>query len=197
MNELEALNMLLRLVGSSPVNSLETPHPDAVNARATLLRVSQQEQRRGWWFNIEYNVMFTPDTSKHIRIPSTVTKTVFEDSNLVQRGGRLFDKYNNTYRFESDQCAYSIVRILEWDDMADTMQEYCAYLAGAQFVRDELEDPQKESSLMESARPMGIAVKKQDLEEGQYNIYQQRRVQTARLGVRPYARNNQRFFGDR
>jgi len=35
MNELETLNMLLRLIGSSPVNSLNTDHPDAANAKAT------------------------------------------------------------------------------------------------------------------------------------------------------------------
>ena len=80
--------------------------------------------------------------------------------------------------------------------MPDAMQEHCAYLAASQFIRDELEDPQKQQELGVSAGQAMLDVKKQDLEEGRYNMFNQSRVTQARAGVQPYNRNNRRFSGD-
>ena len=48
MEELEALNLLLRAIGSDPVNSLKTNQPDAANAIDTLNRYRKRVQKRGW-----------------------------------------------------------------------------------------------------------------------------------------------------
>lgn len=195
MNELDAINMLLRLIGSSPINNVATPHPDAGNARATLNRIRKQCQRRGWWFNIDYGVVYQPQSDGKIVIADEISTFVAEDKGVVQRGKFLYNKYNNTYIFKSNVVAQRIVREVEWDEMPSCVQEYCAYLAGAQFVRDELEDNQKQRSLEESAGIAMIDIKKQDLEEGRYNVFDNSRIARARLGVRPYQRGNKRFFG--
>jgi hypothetical protein len=197
MNELEAMNMLLRLIGSSPVNNVETPHPDAANAKQTLDRVRRKLQRKGWWFSIEYCPTYTPNSdTKEIRIPATISSVVFNDPRITKRGNKLYDRRNNTYLFEEAITAYRQVRILEWDEMPATAQETAAYMAGAEFIRDELEDPQKEASLNESAAQASLLLKKQELEEGQYNVFNKARVAQARGGVRPYQRSNKRFYGD-
>jgi len=196
MNELEALNMLLRLIGSSPVNSVSTPHPDAANARTTLERQRKQVQRRGWWFNIDYNITYTPDSGGHIVVPSQLNSLVIYDKRFIQRGDKIYDKCNQTYVITEAVLVKKQIRILEWDDMPECVQEHAAYKAAAEFVRDELEDPQKESSLKESAGIAALNMKKQDLEEGQYNMFSQPRVVQARAGVQPYQRNNKRFYGD-
>lgn len=196
MGELETLNMLLRLIGSSPVNSPNTDHPDAANAKATMQRISRRTQRRGWWCNIDYNVILTPDNTGAIKLPSNVSSIKMEDQNLVSRNSRLYDKQNQTAIFTAPVTVLRWVQILEWDDMPDVMQEYCAYYAGSEFVRDELEDPQKEASLQESASVSYLDLKKQELEEGQYNIFQKRRVARARGGIQPYSRGSKRFYGD-
>jgi len=196
MNELEALNMLLRLIGSSPVNNVDTPHPDASNAKTTLNRIRRQAQRRGWWFNIDYNLTYSPDDVGNILIPDEISSLVAVDNNFFKRGKKLYNKYDNTFIFTGPVEIYREVRILEWDDMPDCMKEHCAYLAGSQFVRDELEDPQKQQDLNISAGQAMIDVKKQDLEEGRYNTFNKSRVLQARAGVQPYNRNNRRFHGD-
>lgn len=196
MNELEAINMLLRLIGSSPVNSKSTPHPDVANARTTLDRIRNQAQRRGWWFNIAYNVYMEPNDRGEVVIPDTWTTVVLDDRALVKRGNKVFHTVNRTFLFQDKVLAKRIVEILDWDDMPGIMQEYCAYFAGSQFVRDELEDPQKSASLDQSAAQTLIDVRKQDLEEGQYNMFDKQRVRQARGGVMPYARSNKRFYGD-
>ena len=195
MDELDAINMLLRLIGSSPVNSVSTEHPDAANARATLARIRKRVQRKGWWCNIDYNVPFQPDSAGFIKIPETISSFV-ASSCYVQRGTKLYDKANNTFSFCSTVIATRVIRVLDWDDMPDVMQEYCAYYAGAEFVRDELEDPQKETSLQRSAATSLLDLKKQELEEGQYNVFSKSRVARMRQGVSPYERGNKRFAGD-
>jgi len=196
MDELEALNMLLRAIGSSPVNSLRTGHPDAANARATLNRIRRRVQRRGWWYNIDYNVTYQPQEDGCIRIPKEISSIIPESTQYVERGGKLYDKRNQTFLFTHNVIMCRVTRILEWDDMPAVVQEYAAYFAAAEFVRDELEDPQKVHDLEKSAKQSLIDVKKQDLEEGRYNMFNSARTQQARGGVQPYARNNKRFHGD-
>ena len=196
MNELETLNMLLRLIGSSPVNSLSTTHPDAANAKATMNRIRRLIQRRGWWCNIDYNITLTPNDRNEIVVSGNVSSLVANDSNLILRGNRLYNKATQTAIFTSPVVVKRMIYILDWDDMPDVMQEVCAYRAGAEFVRDELEDPSKEASLMESAGAPYLDLKKQDLEEGQYNIFNKPRVAYARSGIRPYHRGSVRFAGD-
>ena len=117
------------------------------------------------------------------------------DTAYIQRGDKIYNKCDQTYIITSDVHVNKQIRILEWDDMPDSVQEHTAYRAAAEYVRDELEDPQKESSLKESAGVAALAVKKQDLEEGQYNMFHAQRTIQARAGVQPYQRNNKRFYG--
>jgi len=188
MNELETLNMLLRLIGSSPVNSLNTDHPDAANAKATMLRVSKRVQRKGWWCNIDYNITLEPNSSGEIIVSDKVTSLVAEQPDYVLRGNRLYDKRLQTAIFEDVVKVTRLVYILDWDDMPQVMQETVAYTAAAEFTRDELEDPQKEQSLKEDAGKAYLDLKKQELEEGQYNIFHKPRVARARGGIAPYLR---------
>lgn len=180
MNELETLNMLLRLIGSSPVNDIDTDHPDAANAKATMRRISRRTQRKGWWCNIDYNVILRPNERGEIIVSGEISSLVPQDSNLTLRGKKLYDKRQQTDKFSVSVTATRLVRILDWDDMPQVMQEYCAYYAAAEFVRDELEDPQKEASLRESASASYLDLKKQELEEGQYNIFARPRVRGGR-----------------
>tara|TARA_R110002020_G_scaffold131052_5_gene293051 strand:- start:237 stop:857 length:621 start_codon:yes stop_codon:yes gene_type:complete len=195
MDELEALNLLLRAIGSSPVNSLDTDHPDAVNAKATLNRMRKQSQLSGWWFNIDYCVSFIPQPNGDILIPSTISKVVFESRYLVNRGGKLYDKMNQTYSFTEQQLATRVQYITPWDEMPVSLQLYTTYMAAAQYVRDELEDTAKEMAFKEDAAGAGLLMKKDDLEQGQYNIFDKKRVIRARIGVRPYALHNSNIVG--
>lgn len=193
MEQLEALNMLLRLIGSRPVNDIDTPLPAAANGRATLDRIRKKILKRGWWFNIDYGVEYQPNDYNEIIVPRDVS-TILTSAGYVKRGNKLYDQYNNTYKFYSNVVANKTIRITEWDDMPSSMQEYCGYLAGAEFVRDEIEDSTKENSLKTDAVNAMMQVTKEDLEQGQLNMYRSSRILNARQGVRPYSRGHLRRF---
>jgi hypothetical protein len=194
MNELDTLNMLLRLIGVSYVNSLETDHPDSVNARTTMNRVSKRIQTKGWWFNTDYSIRYVRNSANEIRVPSQVVSMQFDDPSIIQRGNKLYDRANNTFQFKQDITAIKVIRVLDWDDMPDLAQMYCAYYAGAEFVRDELEDPSKEKSLQASAASSLIDLNQQELREHKPNIFAKPRVLRARSGIRPYA-TSRKFYG--
>ena len=187
MEELKAMNMLLRAIGSMPVNSLETSHPDAINAKAILDRMRTQAQQRGWWFNIDYDVTFTRDSNTgEIRVPHNIRKVRFQDGSIVKRGGKLYNKEKQTYVFDTNQQAIRIQYELPWEDMPQSLQTYAAYTAAAEFIMDETEDQGKAQSFLQKAGMAMIEVKREDLEQGNYNVFNKTRVYKARQGVRPY-----------
>jgi len=185
MEELDALNLLLRAIGSDPVNSVSTQQPDAANAIDTLNRYRRRVQKRGWWCNIQYNVVFQV-ASNEIRIPKEYTSVIFDDLNLVKRGTRLFDKVKSTFQFTENVTARRTIYTLPWEEMPESMREVVAYMAASSFVRDEIEDVDKSSQLQTEAGMAMVDLKKEDLEHGQYNSFHKSRVYRARVGVRPY-----------
>lgn len=197
MTEHETVNMLLRLIGSSPVNTSESGHPDVANASATIDRVRKKLQKRGWWFNIDYNVPLHPQPSSgHILLDDTISTVVLPSVNLVKRGKKVFDNYNNTYVFSAPIVALRLVRTLEWDELPESFQIFASYVAGSEFVRDEIEDLEKKRDLEKDAGIALIDVKKEDLESGRYNMFNTGRIAQARAGVRPYGNRLTRFSGD-
>lgn len=196
MKELEAINMMLRAIGSSPVNDIDTPHPDAANAKATLRRKAREAQKRGWWFNIDYNVLYYPNFNNEIILSEDILSMALTDSTIIKRGLKLYDSVNNTYKFKEPIEIHRSVRALPWNEIPESMQEHIQYLAAAEFVRDEIEDNAKAQSLREDAGIAMINVKKEDLETSQFNSFNKSRVLRARGGVNPYSRGNRRFSGD-
>lgn len=195
MNELDTVNMMLRLIGSSPVNSLVSKHPDMVNAKTTLNRIRAANQQTGWWFNTEYDVTMTLDERSNIVVDNNVHVIIPYDNSIVQRGNRMYNVVTNTYTFSNNIVVRKIIRVLEWLELPTSMQMYCAYNAASQFIRDELEDPSKEKQLQLEAARAFVEVQKQHLNIRQLNVFDRPRVRRARGGVRPYGQTTRLFSG--
>ena len=187
MKKLDTVNMLLKEIGMTPVGSLDDNHPDVESALAVMNRIHNSKLLRGWWFNVDYDVTLTPDnTLSHITFSNEIRTAVPEDCTLVKRDRKLYDTVNNTYVFAGPQVMKTLTRIVAWDECDSSFQDYIAYLSAAQFVREELEDSAKETSLKEDAQQALVTLTDLDLEMGQYNVFDNARVRRARGGVRPY-----------
>lgn len=190
MTELEAVNMLLRAIGSNPVNSISTDQPDVSNARATLSRVSNRVQKRGWWYNTDYNVTYPMNTAGEVAIPKEIVKFVPCNSDLVNRGSKVYDKINQTYQLNTDVATIRVVRRFEWVILPESIQDYIAYTAAVDFIDDEIEDSAKSQRFEIKAGLAKIEVDSEDLESTQVNLFNNRRIRYARGGVQPYNRAN-------
>ena len=187
MTELESVNFLLNLMGSPPVTSLTSLHPDAQSCYTKLKDADRTIQIKGWWFNTDYNVLLTPDaTSKELAVPSDTLKLIATSRlGVVQRGAKAYDTHNNTYQFDAPVYV-NYVRRVTWDLLDETVQEAAKFLAGYQICTDDLEDDVKADNQKDLMQMAMIQLKKDNLRIQRRNVFTSPRVSRAQYRVRPY-----------
>lgn len=136
--ELEAVNEMLFGIGESPLNTLDDPGVvDAVIARQILQSVSRSIQSRGWhWNTIDSMTLPLTAFDNEIILPPNVLKadSVEPDEriNVIQRGNRLYDKKNNTYRFDRP-IAVTMVEFLPFEELPQPARTFITYQAIRRF----------------------------------------------------------------
>jgi hypothetical protein len=125
--ELSAVNVMLSLMGNSPINSLSTPYgADVAQARNLLGEVSLDVQTEGFQFNTEEDYTLVRDANNKIPVPTNAiaidAKTDWS-SDVVFRAGYLYDRKNHTDVFDHDvHC--EITFAFAFDELPETMRRY-------------------------------------------------------------------------
>lgn len=152
--KLEAVNKMLAGIDESPVASLTASGIASLsNAIAILDATSRSVQARGWAFNTEYNYPLARNVDNEIPLPAN---TIFVDpdgqsANIdgVQRGLRLYDRYNHTFKFDVDTVYAKVVLEHDFADLPETAKEYIAMLAKRRFVAEHYQQPEGEATSAE------------------------------------------------
>lgn len=137
-SELEAINLMLFVIGESPVNTVEdTGVVDAVIARQILTQSSRDVQRIGWHWNTEINYPLTPTFPEgELLLPTNTLKVdttgVDQAVDSVQRGNRLYDRKNHSFTF-TKEVRVEIVLLLPFDQLPESARSYIAIRAARQF----------------------------------------------------------------
>ncbi|SCW77057.1 hypothetical protein SAMN02927900_04759 [Rhizobium mongolense subsp. loessense] len=136
--ELEAINLMLSVIGESPVNTVEdTGVVDAVVARQILIQSSRDVQLVGWHWNteIDYPIAASFPEGELLLPPNTLkvdTSGPDASIDLVQRGNRLYDRKNHT--FSVGRTVYvEIVLLLPFDQLPEAARSYIVMRAARQF----------------------------------------------------------------
>lgn len=134
MTELSAVNLILRNMGETPVNSLTGLLPlEASQAIETLMEVSEDVQTRGWYFNTEV-YRLSPDNNGFIKLPpntlSVATVGASRSTRVSKRNGRLYrlDPFNTGFTFEGPM-EISLVLGLDFADLPASARRYIALKA--------------------------------------------------------------------
>lgn len=134
--KLEAVNIMLSTIGESPVNSLSSGLVDAEMAETILNSVSREVQGQGWNFNREYELVMGPTLDGEIVIPNNVLRadaTNTPDSyDLVQRGNRMYDKRNHTFKIKREVKLDLVVQ-LQFEELPEVARRYIAVKAARIF----------------------------------------------------------------
>lgn len=105
IDELEAVNEILEVVGESPVSSLDAQGDvDVANARRVLASENKRIQSKGWAFNIEEGVSLEPDIYSGIIRYDASYLSVLEANKrttYINRNGRVWDTTSRTDRFDA------------------------------------------------------------------------------------------------
>lgn len=134
--KLEAVNIMLSTIGESPVNSLSSGLVDAEMAETILNSVSREVQGQGWNFNREQAFLLGPSLDGEIIVPNNVLRadaTAAPDSlDLVQRGTRMYDKKNHTFKINRDVKLDLVVQ-LEFEELPEVARRFIAIKASRIF----------------------------------------------------------------
>lgn len=190
MIELDVVNTLLTAIGSNVVNSVNTAHPDVQKARRVIKKITRESQQRGWWFNTEYNVTLYPDANNEISVSQDVhaVQTTLGGS-VILRGKKLFNTETNSYKFQTNVVCVSLIRVLVWEELPESLQTYIEYKSASMFVRDEIGDSQKAGEFEEDAKRAWTQTLNDDLESRPVNALNSANALKMRSGVRPYGSN--------
>ena len=129
--KLNAVNIMISVIGESPVNTLGgTSVPvTVVQAESVLDETPRSVQSEGWHFNTEHEYVLTPDagTSK-INLPSNTLKVdldpqLYTSNDPVQRGLTLYDRKNHTDVWTKEVKA-SITFELDFTDLPEQFRHY-------------------------------------------------------------------------
>ena len=143
--ELEAINILLAAIGTAPVNNIDTANTDAVMAKNYINNARKEIQTEKWYFNTEDNYLLTPDIHNEIRLPPNILNIdsigIFgENTNLIPRGNKLYDRLNHTYKIPNPVTA-NILLCLEIDELPETAVQYIIAKAARKYQEELLGDP--------------------------------------------------------
>jgi len=176
--ELDAVNSILMSVGESPVNTLDTQSPEVVIAQSTLRQVCREIQSEGWSYNTEYEFPFTVNSSNEVIIPPTVLQLDVnrykhqDNYDVVRREGKLYDRYNHTYKFTGVKTLYcDVVWFYEFGDIPQAFRDYitarAARIAAGRMVSDadSIRILQTDETLL---RALAIEY---DTQQAEYNVF--------------------------
>jgi ribosomal protein L27 len=136
--ELEAVNVMLGAIGESPVSSLDTTLIlDAVVARSILREISRETQAHGWHFNTEDNYPLPVNSDGEIILADNILDVDLDTyryaQDVVQRGRRLYDRENHTYKF--DRTLYASVTVfLPFEEMPEPHRRFVTIKSARIFV---------------------------------------------------------------
>lgn len=146
MTELDAVNVLLSIIGESPIDQLSditvNEITDSTLARRTLVEVSRDVQAEGWGWNTDLNVPIVKDSKDQYLLESNTLAAIFSpnrypDGQYVQRGNKVYDRLKRTFACgvgrDDALIVDRIIYQLNWDELPHVAQQYIVIRAGRIF----------------------------------------------------------------
>jgi hypothetical protein len=137
-SELDAINIMLSCIGEAPVASIDTSISEVEMAQQKLNQVLLEVLSRGRQFNREVEYELLPNENGEILVPANVLwldVSKYEENNYVQRGNRLYDRVNHTYKI-SKSVAADMHIVLPFEELPLAARLYVTMRAARQFQAD-------------------------------------------------------------
>jgi len=140
LTKIEAVNIILNVIGETPVSSLASGLPDAEAAELKLDQTVKEVLAKGWQQNSEIGIILSRNSDNEIMVPDQYLRvdTVGDDKdvNVTVRkhdGKRkLFDIGKYVYTFDRD-LKVDVLISLDFDALNFELQNYIAFRAARKF----------------------------------------------------------------
>jgi len=152
LTELEAVNRMLSTIGEDPLDAIQEDDVDAQVVLSQLRLTSKELQAKGYSFNREESVTFTPTTENEIVLPSNILKASPTNQNikLVQRGQRMYNKSTHDFTITAP-VLMDVVYLLDWEDLPATAQLYIVAKACFDYSLNQVGSDSQSGQLKELA----------------------------------------------
>jgi hypothetical protein len=136
--KLQAVNVMLEIVGETTTNTLSGTLPFEVSLAVDILEEAVRElSQDSFVFNTEEDVVLTPDVSNNIAIPGHYVQIRSRAEEYVIRDNNdspiLYSMRDKTSTFTSD-ITVDIVYLLEFEDLPEAAKRYCMIRAGRVYA---------------------------------------------------------------
>ena len=140
LTKLDAVNIILNVIGETPVSSLTSGLPDAEAAETKLDSTIMEVLAKGWQQNTESDIYMSRNYDGEIIVPRQYlrvdTTGLDKDINITvrkQNGKRkLFDLRNYTFKFTKDLLVEVLIEI-EFEALNFELQNYIAFRSARKF----------------------------------------------------------------
>jgi len=138
--KLEAVNTMLTSIGEQPIQNMNdlAGLSDASIAEQILDNVSRAIQSRGWIFNTDLDVQMPVDQYGEITLSpdilrvDTTSRLRDGDTDIVERGRKLYDRQKQTFIFTGKVTVHQI-KLLVFEDLPEPARRYISIRASRIF----------------------------------------------------------------
>lgn len=172
LTELDAVNIVLAAAKQKAVSTLaDASHEEASEAHRVLLEVSREVQGAGWYFNTEVNVQMALTADGEIPVAPDIVHLDWESSSVdpIIRGGRLFDRVTNSYKF-STAPKVCLIRLLPWTDLPPEARLLIARRAARIHAVRKRGKAALNESLIQDEEDAHAALVDYECRQGDYNL---------------------------
>jgi len=173
--ELSAVNSVLGSIGQSPITTLDYENPEISFVYNILMECSVDVQSEGWVFNTEYNYPIKLNTFDELPVPENILRIdvtegqVFRYTDLVRRNGKIYDKLNHTYKFDSP-VNFDIVWLFPFNDLPTVFKRYITYKASARAATQLVTNPQLTQLIAQQEAFSRAACMEYECSQGDYTF---------------------------
>jgi hypothetical protein len=174
--QLSAVNSMLSTIGEAPVNSLSSGLVDAETAETVLNEVSRDVQSLGWNFNSEPNYTVAADTKGNVVLPRQImradstAKYRSSKNEYVQRGNKMYDKVNHTYKI-SKSLTLDVVVLLAFNELPEVARRFITIKASRLFQERVVGSDTLSTVNRADEEQAYLALKEMEGDNGDYNIF--------------------------
>lgn len=140
MGRLEAVNIIIGNIGLSDINTLEGSLTNDVSKAINILdEETRNVMAEGWHFNTEHDVPLAPDENNEILWPDSYASIDLEPKNnpgtadIIKRNGKIYDKANRSYTWDST-LKVTVIEYISWTDLPQSARAYIAIKAARTYA---------------------------------------------------------------
>ena len=136
----DAVNTMLTSIGEQPIQNMNdlAGLSDASIAEQILDNVSRAIQSRGWIFNTDLDVQMPVDQYGEIKLSpdilrvDTTSRVRDGDTDIVERGRKLYDRQKQTFVFTT-KVTVNQIKLLIFEDLPEPARRYISIRASRIF----------------------------------------------------------------